>query len=106
MLGGFGIELSSFNHTFDGETDYLGLNNIRRNKAFYLQVCHMQDIDWHCPALEKRIPEGMCWEYAMANRGGPPDALKELEQLIQTHERLKSLDHFQSFCQECQHKPW
>lgn len=36
---------------------------------------------WYCPATEKEIAEGLCWEYCFVDKGGPIDTAYELRSI-------------------------
>lgn len=61
---------------------------------------------WHCPAVGKVIPDGLCWEYCFADDGGPTDTAAELKAWIAASGRFSSLSGFHEVCRTCAHCQW
>jgi len=64
------------------------------------------DGEWFCPALEKQIAHGLCWEYCFAGLGGPVDVADELRRWIEGSDKFSSLDDFHRVCRACDHCQW
>ncbi|WP_219836084.1 hypothetical protein [Paenibacillus sp. R14(2021)] len=62
--------------------------------------------EWFCPAVERVISEGLCWEYCFANNGGPTDTAQELDLWIRNTKKYKSIEEFQMVCDKCKHCQW
>ena len=60
--------------------------------------------EWFCPAVERQIAHGLCWEYSYAGRGGPSDTAGELRQWIGHSGKFASLEDFHRVCQLCEHR--
>lgn len=60
---------------------------------------------WPCPALERVIDGGLCWELAMAEHGGPVDAADDLRRWV-AESKYRTIAEFQSVCEGCSHCPW
>ena len=63
----------------------------------------MNSFEWFCPAVEKMIDAGLCWEYVFANGGGPTDTANELKEWIKTNDKFSSLKEFHLVCKKCEH---
>ncbi|MBK8475900.1 MAG: hypothetical protein IPL39_06185 [Opitutaceae bacterium] len=61
---------------------------------------------WHCPAVGAVIDGGLCWEYCLADSGGPIDTRKFLQKWIATSGRFAGLEDFHSVCASCPHCQW
>jgi hypothetical protein len=61
---------------------------------------------WYCPALEKEIVDGLCWEYCFATNGGPADASPELRNWIEQTKKYKDINEFHQACESCPHCQW
>ncbi|WP_147431326.1 hypothetical protein [Azonexus fungiphilus] len=61
---------------------------------------------WYCPAVQKVISAGLCWEYCFADLGGPTDTAAELKAWIAKSGRLSSLSEFHEVCHVCPHCQW
>jgi hypothetical protein len=59
-----------------------------------------------CPAFGYRIGRALCWEYALADRGGPADTAKALKAWIRRSEQFETLDDFHAICDHCRNRPW
>jgi hypothetical protein len=62
--------------------------------------------EWFCPAVERRIADGLCWEYCFAGCGGPVDAARNLRRWIEDSNRFSSLEDFHEVCRTCEHCQW
>jgi hypothetical protein len=61
---------------------------------------------WLCPAFERVIDSGLCWECSMAGDGGPADTAEELTRWIARSDRYASVADFQVVCAGCAHCAW
>jgi hypothetical protein len=61
---------------------------------------------WYCPAAQKVIAEGLCWEYCFADMGSPTDTASELKTWIAKSGRFSSLEGFHEICRTCPHCQW
>lgn len=62
--------------------------------------------EWFCPAVDRQIASGLCWEYYYAGRGGPVEMAGELRRWIQQSGRFASLEDFHRVCETCEHRQW
>ncbi|MNW67530.1 hypothetical protein D3C74_461230 [compost metagenome] len=63
--------------------------------------------EWFCPAFERVLNEGLCWEYCYANNGGPTDTVQELDSWIKNTMKFRNIDEFHTiFCDRCIHGKW
>lgn len=60
---------------------------------------------WHCPAFDRVIESGLCWECSMAGHGGPSDTAEWLRRWA-AGSRFGSVAGFQAVCAGCPHRPW
>jgi hypothetical protein len=60
----------------------------------------------NCPAIGHAIDRGLCWEYALAGRGGPADTATALTAWIRRSDRFETLDEFHAICEHCRYHPW
>lgn len=60
----------------------------------------------YCPAKEKYIDYGLCWEYCFAENGAPSDTGNELKDCIINSGRFKSIEEFHKKCENCIHCQW
>jgi hypothetical protein len=63
----------------------------------------MNDDEWLCPAIEKAIPNGLCWEYCFADICGPMDTTTELRMWIIKSGKFKNIEDFHKVCEKCPH---
>ena len=61
---------------------------------------------WYCPAVEKEIEHGLCWEYCFAGIGGPTDTAYELNRWVKLTKKFKDIEDFQKVCEKCIHCQW
>jgi hypothetical protein len=61
---------------------------------------------WYCPAVEKEIAHGLCWEYCFAEIGGSVDTAYQLDRWIETTKKFKNIDDFHNVCEKCIHCQW
>lgn len=59
-----------------------------------------------CPAIGLAIDRGLCWEYALAGRGGPADTARTLNAWIRRSDRFETLADFHEVCAHCRNRPW
>lgn len=64
------------------------------------------DSSWYCPAVERVIAEGLCWEYCFAGFGGPADTEAELVEWIERTRAYSDLDNFHAVCEVCEYCQW
>ena len=60
---------------------------------------------WHCPAFDRIIEGGFCWECSMAEYGGPTDTAEWLRHWA-AGSSFGSVADFQAVCAFCPHRPW
>ncbi|MFZ5642432.1 MAG: hypothetical protein ACOY46_02430 [Bacillota bacterium] len=58
------------------------------------------EVKWYCHAMKKEIPEGQCYEYFYAERGGPDDTARALKEWISKTKLFKSIEEFHKVCDE------
>lgn len=63
--------------------------------------CYAGDEYWFCPAIEKVIPHGLCWEYYFAGRGGPADTEDDLISWLVQSKKFDNLESFEEECKRC-----
>jgi len=56
--------------------------------------------------VDREIEPGLCREYCLAGKGGPKDALPDLEQWIRLSRRYKDVADFHRICVGCVHCQW
>lgn len=61
---------------------------------------------YYCPAMEKKISEGLCWEHCFAGSIGPKDTMKQLQKYIEHSKRFKDFKDFHKICSTCKHCQW
>ena len=61
---------------------------------------------WYCPATEKEIDWGLCWEYCYIDTGGPIDTAYELKKWIELTKKFKDIEDFHRVCEKCIHCQW
>jgi hypothetical protein len=61
---------------------------------------------YYCPAIEKEIDIGLCWEYCFADMGGPLDIANELKMWIKLLGKFSSIEDFHKVCDKCPHCQW
>lgn len=66
----------------------------------------MIDDRWYCPATEKEINWGLCWEYCFADMGGPLDTACALKRWIKLSKKFKNVEDFHKVCETCIHCQW
>ncbi len=66
----------------------------------------MSEDSWYCPAIEKEIDCGLCWEYCFATIGGPADITYELNRWIELSKRFTDIEDFHKVCKKCIHCQW
>lgn len=66
----------------------------------------VESINWFCPALEKLIDEGLCWELCFADAGGPTDTRDKLKKWIEKSKNYKDISDFHRICKSCEHCQW
>jgi hypothetical protein len=59
-----------------------------------------------CPAFDRRIDDGLCWECCMAEQGGPTDTAAQLRRWVAESQRFASIAEFQQVCALCPHCAW
>ena len=59
-----------------------------------------------CPAFDRHIDIGLCWECCMADQGGPTDTAVQLRNWIVDSQRFASIAEFQKVCALCEHCVW
>jgi len=59
-----------------------------------------------CPAFDRVIDDGLCWECCMADQGGPSDTTEELRRWVVLSGRFASVADFQRVCANCSHCAW
>jgi hypothetical protein len=64
------------------------------------------DCLWYCPATEKEIAWGLCWEYCFVDIGGPIDTENELKRWIKLTKKFKDIEEFHKVCENCIHCQW
>ncbi|VBB09171.1 Hypothetical protein LUCI_4457 [Lucifera butyrica] len=58
----------------------------------------------YCPALNRKISDGLCWEYYFAGRGGPKDTMVELSNWISKSKKYKDIGAaFHEICEACKY---
>jgi len=62
--------------------------------------------EYFCPALERQISSGLCWEYSFAEQGAPTDAADELRRLARKSPKFDSIKKFQNYCETCRFCSW
>lgn len=106
-----------FRFLFDDSPDvpqhllYVGSKfNLLTNKiianCMVTSIVHEEENEWFCPAVEKVIDEGLCWEYCFADNGGPIDTAQELDLWIQDTKKFRNIEEFQMVCDRCTHCQW
>lgn len=66
----------------------------------------MESDSWFCPAVEKEIEHGLCWEYCFADIGGPADTAYELRRWIELTKKFMNIEDFHKLCEKCVHCQW
>ncbi|MHC1694286.1 MAG: hypothetical protein AB9835_03210 [Eubacteriales bacterium] len=66
----------------------------------------MNDDIVFCLALNKNIPDGLCWEYCFATLDGPIDAEYSLSKLIKNSNEYSSIADFHKVCHKCRNCKW
>jgi hypothetical protein len=61
---------------------------------------------WYCPATEKEIDTGLCWEYCFIDKGGPIDTDCQLKRWIEQTKQFKDIEEFHKVCEKCNHCQW
>ena len=61
---------------------------------------------WYCPAVQKEIYHGLCWEYCFADMCGPIDTAYELKMWIKQTRKFKDIEDFHKICEKCEHCQW
>jgi hypothetical protein len=59
-----------------------------------------------CPAFDRVIDDGLCWECCMAGQGGPTDTAEALRRWVARSGRYASVAEFQQVCADCPHCAW
>lgn len=75
-------------------------------KCLVTDIVDEEDRKWFCPAVERVIDEGKCWEYCFADNGGPIDTANELDLWIHKTKKFKNIEDFQQVCDRCTHCQW
>ena len=66
----------------------------------------MCEDSWYCPAIEKKLDYGLCWEYCFAEFGGPTDTTYELNKWIALTKKYIDVKDFHNVCKKCIHCQW
>jgi hypothetical protein len=61
---------------------------------------------YYCPAVEKEIDVGHCWEYCFVDMGGPTDTAIELKKWIGQSSKFAGIEDFHKVCDKCPHCQW
>lgn len=69
-------------------------------------IAKEEDREWFCPAVERVIDEGLCWEYCFADNGGPIDTAQELDIWIRHTKKFRGIEEFHRVCEICTHCQW
>lgn len=60
----------------------------------------MYDDLYYCPAVEKEIDIGLCWEYCFV------DMANELKKWIELSNKFTDIEDFHKVCDKCPHCQW
>lgn len=90
---------------------YVGSNfNLNTNKivanCIVTDIADEEEREWYCPAVERVIDEGLCWEYCFADNGGPIDTANELDLWIRKTKKFRDIKELQKICVRCTHCQW
>lgn len=66
----------------------------------------MIDDRWYCPATEKEIDWGLCWEYCFVDIGGSIDTALALKRWIELTMKFKDVEDFHKVCEKCIYCQW